>query len=161
MEARLGVISPTGDFYPCGYACHAAMCAVICEKLGIFEDVPKYVDGTLLTRKMEENGWVFVHMFTGSKFALLGRMNQIQREVADELIMSWLELDEEQSQQALINDTERYAHQTWDKQIDDYEAFRQSLHDEHSDNIVKPILLTPPLGLNINYQEINKRLNGD
>lgn len=160
MEARLGVISPSGDFYPCGYACHTAMCAVICEKLGIFQDVPKYSEFAL-TRKMEAHGWVFVHMFIGSRFALCGNMNQIQREVADELIMSWLELDEEQSLNALTNDIERYGHQTWNKRIEDYEAFRQSLHDEHSDNIVKPTLLTPPLGLNINYQEINKRLNGD
>ncbi len=160
MEARLGVISPSGDFYPCGYACHESMCRAICERLGIFQDVPKYSE-FVLTRTMEAYGWVFVHMFTGSKFALLGQMNQIQRDVADELIMSWLELDEEQSQNALINDTERYAHQPWDKQIEDYDAFRQSLHDEHSDNIVKPTLLTPPIGLNINYQETNKRLNGD
>ena len=41
-EERLGWLSPSGDFYPCGWGAHSTEAERILSELGLFEDFMRH-----------------------------------------------------------------------------------------------------------------------
>ena len=155
MEPRLGIISPDGCFYPCGYGCHEFLCKSICIPLGfrIVFDLLEWDpdnDETLhctyadtlyhkhyVSVSCQSDGMPLVY----SK----NKPNSKQQEIIDKLVEEFQFLNAEEYQTAVYDNREGNVNNSYVvPSVHDIEKIKQRWMQEHSEYQIIPCKLVIP-----------------
>ena len=118
MEPRLGVISPDGKFYPCGYGCHEELCKKVCQELGYktVYDVP-YKDRdpneklyTTYNDTLYHKGWAIIAFQINGMplFMHINKYSPAQHEIVDKLVDEFSCMTSEQLSEVCRDNRENY-----------------------------------------------------
>jgi hypothetical protein len=118
MNARLGIISPSGRFYPCGYGCHEALARNICEELGyhtlyssLYADIEtdEKLYSTFVDTLYHKNWAIISFQYNGDPlFMIHKKYTNAQHEVVDQLVNEFMCLDSEQLSRVIRDNRENY-----------------------------------------------------
>lgn len=138
MEARLGVISPQGDFYPCGHGCHKALSAQIWEKLDLPPSLRMY-------ETLQEQGWIFLWWHFGTFSVGPKTPSSIQQDVVDKLVMEWMCVPDEDILSTIMRNDESLKSDVYITPVPpNSEELRKSLLEAHSDHLQKASVVKTP-----------------